>query len=86
MVDITKTLEKVPVTTYTTEERYILELNKDEAETLFYLCQKIGGSPDNSRRKYFDQIAAGFEKLGFEFDYDKSDYISIGHITYREGR
>ena len=86
MVDITSKLEQVPVTTYTLEERYILELNKDEAETLFHLCGRIGGDPDNSRRKYFDRIAKGFEKLGFKFDYNTSDSISDGHITYREGR
>ena len=41
-----------------------LELTLDEARTLLYLCDNIGGSPSSSCRKFVDSIGSALENIG----------------------
>jgi len=45
----------------------ILELTEDEAGLLCSIFQRVGGSPENSRRKYADSIRWALESVGVSY-------------------
>lgn len=56
----------VPVTNYNTVEVINLELTKEEAETLRFILNRIGGTPSNSPRKHADSITTALRHVGIQ--------------------
>ncbi len=53
-----------------------LVLNEREAKTLSLVLARVGGSPENSRRKHTDDIARELEKvMGDPYYYPEKIYI-----------
>jgi hypothetical protein len=63
MVNITKHVTKVPVTTFTNKTMINIELDLDEASTLLWVLSKVGGITSGPRRK-IDQILRQLENAG----------------------
>ena len=47
-----------------TEEKIVLELSKEEAETLQEILARIGGSPEFSPRKHCDSVHSALNNAG----------------------
>ncbi len=76
MTEVTRTVkvtENVPTIT--------LVLTLDEAQTLWYISQKIGGDPVYSRRAHMDAIDSALEDarahVGVDDDEDGSDGFAV---------
>lgn len=79
-----KTIE-VPVTMMKVEkDGVILELTRDETEFFVSVLSKIGGSPDNTCRKYGNSIRDALE--GQEYFYTLSRFYGKieGHLQCME--
>lgn len=53
-----------------------LELTDDEAQFIVDLFSKIGGSPENSRRRHADDIRTALEDLGYSWSFSNTGDIS----------
>lgn len=64
--------------------QYVFTLTKDEAQTLFEVCYRVGGSRHGSRRRHTQDILASLEELGFR---PLSEVCSSGSIiTFEENK
>lgn len=61
---------------------YTLTLSQAEADTLLTILQKVGGSPDHSRRKYARQVLEALESWNLGVQYDMSDISDRGTGIY----
>jgi hypothetical protein len=64
MAKATKVIEEVETVVKTKEERVNLSLTMVEARTLLVLLRNIGGDPNESARKYCDNIRRSLEEVG----------------------
>lgn len=60
----TATKKNVEIPQPVLHTRVTLDLSLNEAETLAIIMARIGGDPDNSRRKYCDQIRFALKDVG----------------------
>jgi hypothetical protein len=70
--------------------RIVLELSKEEAQALYIVMNLIGGSVDNSSRKYTDNILKALEKCYIKRDMYITDCMNFvkynvqGGITFSD--
>lgn len=62
---------------------YSLELNHDEAQTLRDILDNVGGSPENTRRKYADNILHAMHSVGLRAS-AKEDIAPNSSIYFTE--
>lgn len=71
-----KAKKVVPERTYEVQ----LTLTQEEAETLRTICQRIGGSPEFTRRKHADSIKEALIDIGV--DYVETDICPKSRAIY----
>jgi hypothetical protein len=65
-----------------TVQRIRLELTEIEASTLLTACERIGGSPTNSRRQYMDGIGEALREAGVALDIPWDSKLVEGNVTF----
>lgn len=64
MATVTKELREREVIARQEYRAVVLEMNEDEALFLADLLSRVGGSPDETRRKHQDSLTEAFENAG----------------------
>lgn len=61
---------------------FVLELSKDEAETLKIILMNIGGSKTKSRRRFSKKISQALDEAGCTLPYD---YWTCVNVAFSSG-
>ena len=72
-------IKKVTAATYT------LELDEEEAQFLRDVCNYIGGSSNNSRRRIADKLICTLERVGVTYERRTADLMD-GSIYFKPTR
>lgn len=82
-MQLTQTTETVTQTIEVQEERFVLSLTRDEAETLVEISMSVGGDP-NGRRGHMDDIRGALIAAGVERGNELRDNQGRGSIYFAD--
>ncbi|MCA8314722.1 hypothetical protein LGN43_10555 [Burkholderia multivorans] len=68
---------KAAVTKVIEPEKVVLELSREEAETLFLICGSVTGHPQHSRRRDADAVYRALKPHGFSVEGHELPYPTL---------